>query len=136
MLSDAIQDHPTETFTILFIAAVMIQNVIIHWAVDKKIDGSGKRAPRQNAARRRNPHSADHRHDGAGSAAAADRTHRAARSPRNGKCAGGNGGEAAAESKATAAKAAKTPTQQSDLGRRGLCVGGVGFALTLSAFAT
>ena len=37
MLSDAIQDHPTETFTILFIAAVMIQNVIIHWAVDKRL---------------------------------------------------------------------------------------------------
>ncbi len=37
MLSDAIQDHPTETFTILFIAAVMIQNVIIHWAVDRRL---------------------------------------------------------------------------------------------------
>ena len=37
MLSDAIQQHPTETFTILFIAAVMIQNVIIHWAVDKRL---------------------------------------------------------------------------------------------------
>ena len=47
MLSDAIQQHPTETFTILFIAAVMIQNVIIHWAVDKKTDGSGERAPRK-----------------------------------------------------------------------------------------
>ena len=37
MLSDAIQQHPTETFTILFIAAVMIQNVIIHWAVDRRL---------------------------------------------------------------------------------------------------
>ncbi len=37
MLNDAIQQHPTETFTILFIAAVMIQNVIIHWAVDKRL---------------------------------------------------------------------------------------------------
>ena len=37
MLSDAIQDHSTETFTILFIAAVMIQNVIIRWAVDKRL---------------------------------------------------------------------------------------------------
>ena len=37
MLNDAIQQHPTETLTILFIAAVMIQNVIIHWAVDKRL---------------------------------------------------------------------------------------------------
>ena len=79
MLSDAIQQHPTETFTILFIAAVMIQNVIIHWAVDKRLTAA------ENELRAKMRHVAEAHIQlitdtmVAGSAAAADRTHRAAR---------------------------------------------------------
>ena len=114
MLSDAIQDHPTETFTILFIAAVMIQNVIIHWAVDKRLTAA------ENELRAKMRHVAEtHIQLITDTMVQEVRPQLIERIERLEVLATANAQRqwrAAAESKATAAKAAKTPAQQSDLG--------------------